>query len=78
MNGTDIHVREATEADIPRVLEIYRSSGIDDTEYAADDRILAVWKRMKSYPDYRVYVAETEGTVCGTFALLVKIGRAHV
>ncbi len=33
---------------------------------------------MATYPNYKVYVAETESTIIGTFALLIMDNLAHL
>ena len=72
-----LFIRESAEADLPRILAVYRSSGIDDREYPADGEIRAIYGRMKGYPNYRVFVAEIDGEIRGTFALLIMDNLAH-
>ncbi|MGD9255889.1 MAG: GNAT family N-acetyltransferase [Chromatiales bacterium] len=61
--------REATRQDLSRILDLYA--------HALDGRALAVedaerlFERIRRYPDYRLYLAETDGKLAGTFALLI-------
>ncbi len=41
------------------------------------ERAARTFARMAEYPDYAVYVAEEEGAVVGTFALLVMDNLGH-
>ncbi len=73
----DLHIRKATQADLPSLLELYRVfDGKDDPPFAlpAAEKIFA---RMESYPNYAVYLAEREGEIAGTFALLIMDNLAH-
>ena len=38
----------------------------------------AVFDRMASYPDYKVYTAEADGEIVGTFALAIMDNLAHM
>lgn len=65
----EILFREATRDDLPGILDLYAR--------ALDGKALSVagaealFDRMRSYPDYRLHVAEIDGRLAGTFALLV-------
>jgi len=41
-------------------------------------RAQVIFVRMQGYPDYRLYVAEADGQVVGTFALLVMDNLGHL
>jgi ribosomal protein S18 acetylase RimI-like enzyme len=72
-----IHVRPATEGDLPAVLALYAQPGFDDTTLPiADAR--GLWARFAAYPDYTLYVAEDGGTIVGSFALLVMDNLGHL
>jgi GNAT superfamily N-acetyltransferase len=61
--------RVATRQDLPRLLDLYAR--------ALDGKALPVSKaeklfeRIQRYPDYRLYLAEYDGRLAGTFALLI-------
>ena len=73
----DLQIRVATEADLPSILALY-------VEVEDDGRVLSIEKarsiltRMKSYPDYKVYVAVLGGSIVGTFSLLIMDNLAHL
>lgn len=67
----DILIREAHEPDVARILELYREAGIEAepgfTLQEAREQ-LALFLR---YPNFRVFVAEVQGEVVGTYELLI-------
>lgn len=72
-----LDIREAKSEDLQHVLFIYREAGLD-TEGSLDQADASeILKRLKAYPNYKVFVAETEGQIVGTFALLVMDNLAH-
>ena len=77
-DATAITVRPATEGDLAAVLALYAQPGFDDgrTLPIADARRL--WARFSAYPDYTLYVAEQDGAVVGSFALLVMDNLGHL
>ena len=74
----DLDIRPATETDLSCVLRLYSQLGMDDGRVLAEDAAAAIFRRMASYPRYRIYVATTNQTVVGTFALLVMDNLAHM
>ena len=70
-------VRVATDADLPAVLALYRQPGLDDAVLPVA-QAEAVFQRLAEYPDYRLFVAEDDGSVVGTFALLIMDNIAHL
>jgi len=77
MSSVGLQIRAATKADLPSILALYAEledgSGVLSIEEAQS--ILA---RMQSYPDYKVYVAMLDGSIVGTFALLIIDNLAHM
>jgi GNAT superfamily N-acetyltransferase len=73
----DLTIREATPGDLGAVLEIYRDSGLDAEAGFGEDEARLVFEKMKAYPSYAIYIAETDGTACGTFSLLIMDTIAH-
>jgi GNAT superfamily N-acetyltransferase len=73
----EILIRKATEKDIPRILELY--SGLGDNKNGKSDFESGKKKlrKIQSYPNYEVYVAEKEGKIVGTFELLIMDNLAH-
>jgi len=67
----DIVIREAREADVARILELYHETGIEaepgfTLEEAREQ--LALFLR---YPSLRVFVAELQGEIVATYELLI-------
>jgi GNAT superfamily N-acetyltransferase len=76
--AADVDVRPAGEADLAAVLALYAQPGMDDGRVLplADARRL--WARFAAYPDYTLYVAELDGEIVGTFALLIMDNLGHL
>jgi GNAT superfamily N-acetyltransferase len=73
----DIIMREALESDLPGVLSLYVQLGQDDGSVLSLDTAASIYRKMKSYPDYKIHVALAEGRIIGTFALLVMDNLGH-
>ncbi len=71
-------IREAGEADLPRVLPLFGRLGLDDGRVLDAAAARRLFERMRSYPDYRLYLAVLEGEVLGAFALLVMDNLGHL
>jgi GNAT superfamily N-acetyltransferase len=69
-------IRPATREDLPAILALYAGYEAEGTrtDLARAERL---FERMGRYPDYTVYVAVTQGVVCGTFELLIMDNLAH-
>jgi GNAT superfamily N-acetyltransferase len=73
----DIILREATEADLPSLLTLYSRLGQDDGTVLSLEEATRILARMKTYPDYRIYVACIAQKIVGTFALLIMDNLGH-
>jgi GNAT superfamily N-acetyltransferase len=73
-----IVVREATEADLDGVLQIYAQPEIDDGEILPVADARQIFARFRNYPNYRLYVAVDGDEVVGTFALLIMDNLGHL
>lgn len=62
---------------MPHILSLYSQPEMDE-EVLPLERAKEIFYKMKSYPDYRVYVATHQGEVVGTFALLIMDNLAHM
>jgi GNAT superfamily N-acetyltransferase len=71
-------VRKASTADIAAVLDLYAQPDLDDGKVLTVEQGLALFERFSSYPDYTLYVAEQDGQIVGTFALLVMDNLGHL
>ena len=73
----NVEIRAATEADLPSILALYVEVE-DDGRVLLIEEARSIFVRMKSYPDYTVYVAMLSGSVIGTFELLIMDNLAHM
>lgn len=71
-------VREATEDDLPQVLQLYAQPGVNDGDVLTLDHAKTLLKRIAAYPDYKLYVATLDAKVVGSFALLIMDNLAHM
>jgi len=77
MNNSPVF-REASKADLPEVLRLYAQPDLDDGQVLSGQDAERVFDRMASYPNYKVYVADIDTRVVGTFTLLVIDNLAHM
>jgi GNAT superfamily N-acetyltransferase len=73
-----IHVRPAGESDLPEVLKLYGQREIDNGDVLPLDEAQRLFRRFADYPDYTLFVAEQNGAIVGSFALLVMISLQHL
>ena len=71
-------VREAGAEDLSAVLALYAQEGMDEGRVLALEDAEAIFDQMRAYPDYRLYVAEMDGRIVGTFTLLVMRNLIHM
>jgi GNAT superfamily N-acetyltransferase len=75
----EVSIRQAAEADLPAVLRLYSQPGMNDEQVVTLHDAAQIMRRMATYPSYAVYVATVnDGTIVGTFALLVMDNLAHM
>lgn len=72
----EVKIREAVRSDLEAILGLYAE--LDDGQSLDLCDAESVFKRIQSYPDYSVYVAELEGEVVGVFELLIMDNLAHL
>lgn len=70
-------IREARDSDLPALLHLHAQLEKDGRPTMTPDQAAAILASIRSYPDYRIYVAEDERGIAGTFALLVMDNLAH-
>ena len=68
---SDIVIREATEQDLPAILQAYSSAGIDGGQSFSIEEAREHLARFRAYPNYRVFVALEGERLAGTYALLI-------
>ncbi len=78
-----LHIRQATEADLPAVLALYAQPGMDDGDVLSPGEARELFAQFARYPNYRLFVAceggeaGEGGEVVDTYALLVMHNLAH-
>jgi ribosomal protein S18 acetylase RimI-like enzyme len=73
-----LSIREAVRGDLPAILALYAQPELDDGKtlpLADAERLFA---RLAQYPDYRLYVAEADGAIVGSYALLIMDNLEHL
>jgi GNAT superfamily N-acetyltransferase len=68
---SEVAIREAAEADLAAVLRAYEEAGIGGGISFTADEAREQFTRLRQYPFYRVFVAETDGTIAGTYSLVI-------
>ncbi|MDI6809033.1 MAG: GNAT family N-acetyltransferase [Candidatus Eisenbacteria bacterium] len=77
MSSKPIAIREATSADLSSILTLCAQLDLKGDEHLSLKRAQELFARIQSYPDYHIYVAVNDGTIVGTFALLIMDNLAH-
>ena len=73
-----ICIRAADTGDLPGVLALYAQPGMDDGRILSIGEAERLFARFSRYPDYTLYVAEQDGRIVGSFALLIMDNLGHL
>jgi len=76
-SNVNVQIRAATDADLASILALYVEVE-DNGRVLSIEQARSILARMKSYPDYKVYVAMLGRSIVGTFALLIMDNLAHM
>ena len=71
-------IRVAADEDLPEILTLYSQLETENNQVLGIGEAKAIFDKMKQYPDYHVYVAESDGVIVGTFALVILDNIAHM
>ena len=71
-------IREAESSDLPGVLALYAQPDLDDGAVLPLHDAERIFARFARYPDYTLYVAEQDGRIVGSFALLIMDNLGHL
>jgi len=66
-----VRIREARDKDVAQILELYCEAGIGAKETSTLDEARAQLGTCRRYPSLRVFVAEVNGQIVGTYELLI-------
>ena len=72
----NINIRESSINDLPKILNLYASS-LDNGAVLTVENAEILFEKIERYPNYKIYVAEKERVIVGTFALLIMDNLAH-
>lgn len=73
-----VRVREAEACDLPDLLQLYCQLNNNSAKQLSLEQAENIFLRIGNYPDYCIYIAEHEGQVVGTFALMVMESLGHM
>ncbi|KPL03092.1 MAG: acetyltransferase [candidate division Zixibacteria bacterium SM1_73] len=73
-----IEIQEAKAEDLPAIFSLYAQPDIDNGKVLSAEEAQKIFTRIKSYPNYRIFVAKAKGEILGTFALLIMDNLAHM
>ncbi len=78
MADTSLVIRAADARDLSGVLALYAQPEIDDGDVLPVAEATRIFHRFDDYPDYTLYVAEEDGAIVGSFALLIMDNLGHL
>ncbi len=70
-------IRTAEKKDLGKILELYHGLTEDPDDKITLETAQTKFEKLKTYPDYKLYVAELNNEIVGTFALLIMDNLAH-
>jgi len=74
-------IREATEKDVPKILDIYAQPSFDNKKVLDAKSALEIFDSFKIYPYYKIFVAHdasSSSDLIGTFAFLYMHNMGHM
>ncbi|CAH0994779.1 Aminoalkylphosphonate N-acetyltransferase [Emticicia aquatica] len=73
----NLNIRLARLEDLSAILFIY-AQALDNGKVLSVENAQEIFLKQKQYPDYKVFIAEFEDEIVGTFALLIMENMAHL
>ena len=77
MSKSELHIRTAQAADLTSILAVYREAGLASRGSLSAGEAVTIFTRMQGYPNYKVYAAELQGRIVGTFELAILDNLAN-
>ena len=72
-----MQIRLAAEADLCAVLSLYAQLEVGGENTASPSKAAEIFRKIESYPNYHIYIAEKDGEIWGTFSLAIMDNLAH-
>jgi len=73
----NLKIRKATQEDLPFVLDLYATDELHHEEILTVSEAIDIFNKFSAYPNYSLYVASFDGTIVGTFELLIMDNLGH-
>ena len=73
-----ITIREAGEADLPTILQLYAQPEIDDGKILPLNVARSIFRQFRYYPNYTLFVAERDNRIAGSYVFLVMHNLGHL
>lgn len=71
-------IRESNEDDLQYILALYKQPDMDNNDGLPLQQARQIYLKMKNYPDYKVFIAEADQNIAGTYALCILDNLAHM
>lgn len=72
-----LKIRDAVEADLPGLLHLFETSGLDAPGQGDVDSLRKAWRQLSQWPGARVRVAESGERIIGTLTLFILPMLSH-
>jgi GNAT superfamily N-acetyltransferase len=72
-----IEIREATQGDLGAILSLFKQPDVD-RQALSIKKAQKIFNRITNYLNYKIYVAETDKRILGTFSLLIMDKLSHM
>jgi GNAT superfamily N-acetyltransferase len=71
-------IREAVASDLPAILSLYGQPDIDNGKVLDLETAETIFRKISSYPYYRLFVAYSEEHVVGAYSLTILDNLSHM
>jgi GNAT superfamily N-acetyltransferase len=73
-----IKIMEAKKKDLPFILKLYAVKDIDAGNVLPIKKAEQIFSNMRSYPNYKIYIAVFNSKTVGTYSLAIMDNIAHL
>jgi GNAT superfamily N-acetyltransferase len=74
---TSLRIRPALKKDLKEILELYKGLTDDPDDKISLNAAIRKFNKLQRFPYYKLFVAEYNNEIAGTFALLIMDNLAH-